>query len=312
MLTETVSVIVPARDAASTIGATLEGIRRQPSPREVIVVDDGSRDATAEIAGQYGARVVRASGGGPGHARNAGAAVAAGEALAFLDADCRPCDGWLAAGLAALDGADFVQGRTLPDPDTPAGPFDRTLAVQRATGLYESANLFVRRALFERLGGFESWLRPRRGKELGEDVWFGWRARRAGARMSFCEAALAHHAVFPRSALGYVAERRRLRYFPALARRVPELRDELFYRRWFLTRRSAAFDVAVVGAALAWTTGRRSPLLLAVPYGRLAWSQASAWGSRRAPAVLGVGLAADAVGLAAMISGSARSRCALL
>ena len=61
---------------------------------------------------------------------------------------------------------------------------------------------------------------------MAEDVWLGWRARRAGLATGFASAAVVHHAVFPRSAGEYVAERRRLRHFPALVRRIPELRDE--------------------------------------------------------------------------------------
>src|SRR5256885_1729530 len=83
--------------------------------------------------------------------------------------------------------------------------------------------------------------RPRRGIELGEDILFGWRARRAGARTAFCARALVHHAVVPRGPVAYVAERARLRFFPAIAARVPELRETFFHRRLFLSRRTAAF-----------------------------------------------------------------------
>jgi glycosyltransferase involved in cell wall biosynthesis len=305
-------VIIPARDAAPTIGAALEGLHEQEHPFELLVVDDGSRDDTAQIATAGGARLIRAPGRGVAQARNAGAAAAGGDILVFLDADCRPVAGWLAAGVRALQTADFVQGRTLPDPRSPRGPFDRTLSVTRASGLYESANLFVARSLFERLGGFESWLGPKDGKELGEDVWFGWRARRAGARMEFCDAALAYHAVFPRRPGGYVSERARLRFFPAMARRMPELRDALFYQRWFLTRRTAAFDAAVTGTALAWRTKRPWPLAAALPYVRLSISEARLWGWRRLPIVLFARVAADGVGLASLAFGSLKSRSPLL
>jgi hypothetical protein len=51
-------------------------------------------------------------------------------------------------------------------------------------GLYECANLFVSRELFERLGGFEVRLVPRFGKPFAEDVWFGARARRSAALLA--------------------------------------------------------------------------------------------------------------------------------
>ena len=308
------SVIVPARDAATTIDATLRGLAAQRGAPEfeVLVVDDGSRDATAAIATAHGARVVSGPARGSAHARNAGAAAAGASRLCFLDADCRPTGDWLRTGLAALVAADYVQGATVPDPGADAGPFDRTLSVTRASGLYETANLFVTRDLFDRLGGFESWLAPRGSKELGEDLWFGWRARRTGARMTFDSGAVVHHAVFARGPGGFVAERWRLRFFPAMARRVPELRDVAFHRRWFLTRRSARFDAAAAGLAAAIATRRRWPLLATLPYLGLAAAQARVWGRRRMPVVLVVGVAADAVGLVALLVGSARNRAPLL
>jgi glycosyltransferase involved in cell wall biosynthesis len=311
-----VSVIVPARDAARTLPDTLAGLAAQDAggDMEVIVVDDASRDATGALARAAPAvdRVLSGAGDGPAAARNRGAAVARGRALAFLDADCVPAPGWLAAGLTALRDADLVQGAVRPPDGAAPGPFDRTLWVDGEHGLYETANLFATCALFERVGGFESWLRPRRGIELGEDILFGWRARRAGARTAFCATALVHHAVHPRGAGAYVAERARLRFFPAIAARVPELRARFFYRRWFLSRRTAAFDLAL--AALALGAARRRPAALAVaaPYGAQLAHHALRAGPRRAPLVAVADLAADVVGAGALLAGSARARALLL
>ena len=238
-------------------------------------------------------------------------AAASGEVLAFTDADCYPAPDWLRRGLEALDGADLVQGRVVADPGTPRGPFDRSVTVDGERGLYETANLIVRRSLFEELGGFEDWLPARIGKPLAEDLWLGWRARRAGARTAYAERALVHHAVFERGPAAYVAERARLVYFPAIAAKMPELRDSFFWRRWFLNERSAAFDAAVLGVALAARTRSPLPLAAALPYARIARRRARPFGPR-APLVLAADLAADAVGLAALAIGSARNRSALL
>jgi glycosyltransferase involved in cell wall biosynthesis len=297
-------VVITARDAAATIGDTLAALAAQ-EPGEVIVVDDGSRDKTVALAegSPVVTRVIRGAGEGPGAARNAGAAAATGEVLAFLDADCVPQPDWLREGVRALESADLVQGRTTPPPDAARGPFDRTLWVVAPWGLFETANLFVRRDLFERIGGFEPWLSPARSKELAEDVWFGWRAVRSGARAAFCDAAVVHHAVFARGPRDYVAERLRLRYFPAMAKRIPELRQTFFWHRVFLTPRSAAFDLALAGAVVAAATRRPWPLALAAPYLRIARRRPRAWPGD---------LAADAVGLASLLAGSARARSLVL
>jgi glycosyltransferase involved in cell wall biosynthesis len=90
---------------------------------EVIVVDDGSSDATALRAREAGARVLTArvreqspDRGNPAAARNQGAAAASGDPIVFLDADCLPADGWLAALLAAHDAGAAVVGGSLALP----------------------------------------------------------------------------------------------------------------------------------------------------------------------------------------------------
>jgi glycosyltransferase involved in cell wall biosynthesis len=300
------TVVIPARNAEATLPAALAALARQEGgvAWEVVVVDDGSTDETAALARAAGARVVTSSAKGPSAARNLGAAHARGSALAFTDADCAPTPGWLAAGLAALRSADLVQGRVTPPPGVRVGPYDRHITVLSEYGLYETANLFVRRELFERLGGFESILVPSAGKELGEDVWLGWRARRAGARTAFADDALVHHAVFPRGPGGYVAERWRVRFFPELVRRIPELRDSFCYRRLFLSARSARFDLALLGLGAAAATRRAAPLLLAAPYARTA-------ARRRERHVMLADVAADCVSAAALLLGSVRSRSLL-
>jgi GT2 family glycosyltransferase len=145
---------------------------------------------------------------------------------------------------------------------------------------------------------------------FGEDAVFGWRARRAGARTVFVEDALVHHAVFPRGAAGYVAERWRLRFFPALVREVPELRERLTLR-YFLTENTALFDLALLGIALSLASRRRAPLLATLPYlkRRLNWRE----GWRPEVAEHNVALVAgDAVGLAALARGSVAARTFLL
>lgn len=98
------SVVIPAHNAERVIGSVLRSLAEQrPQPAEVIVVDDASRDRTAEIAEELGARVVR----NPqpvlaGGARNRGWDVARGDVVVFLDSDAVPAPGWTAGLVRAI------------------------------------------------------------------------------------------------------------------------------------------------------------------------------------------------------------------
>jgi len=106
--------VIPAKDAASTVGAVVRGILTEAPGLEVIVVDDGSSDATGERAREAGARVVRHEvNQGKGAALQTGfdAALAAGaDAVVALDADGQHDPAFAPQLLAALDGADVVVG----------------------------------------------------------------------------------------------------------------------------------------------------------------------------------------------------------
>jgi len=107
-----------------------------------------------------------------------------------------------------------------------------------------------------------------------------------------------------------VLERWRLRYFPALVREVPELRETM-PRRYFLSERTRRFDLAVAGVALAARRRSVVPLALAVPYVRhdlRTWAPFTRGGVRENAARV----AADAVGLAGLLRGSAAARRLLI
>jgi cellulose synthase/poly-beta-1,6-N-acetylglucosamine synthase-like glycosyltransferase len=90
------TVVIPAYNAARTLGTVLEALARQtPPPAEVIVVDDVSDDDTAAIAERHGARTIRAEHRlHAGGARNRGWAEARMPAVVFLDSDAIPADDW--------------------------------------------------------------------------------------------------------------------------------------------------------------------------------------------------------------------------
>jgi glycosyltransferase involved in cell wall biosynthesis len=306
-----VTVIVPARDAEATLPRTLAALADQEGAPsfEVVVPDDGSSDGTAAIAERAGARLVRLGGAGLAEARNAAVAAGAGALLAFCDADCRPVPGWLAAGTRALADADLVQGRVLPEPRAQPGPFARSVAVAAETGLYNAGNLFVARALFDRLAGFES---APGAPALDEGVWFAWRARRSGARTAFSAEALSHRPPLALEPLEYIEEATKLRALPGTIAQLPELREALLHRRVFLNPRTMKLDLALACFALAARRRSKLPLLAAVPYALELRRHARERGDEDWKRVATVDAAADLLGAMALLHGSVEARTPVL
>lgn len=114
-----ISVCLPARDEAATIGAIVAAIRsslveRQPLVDEILVVDDGSTDATAAVARGAGARVLTTPPGGKGHAMWRAVQAAEGDLIVFCDADVRDFAPHFVTGLVGplvtSDDIAFVKG----------------------------------------------------------------------------------------------------------------------------------------------------------------------------------------------------------
>ncbi|MFL6206832.1 MAG: glycosyltransferase [Acidimicrobiales bacterium] len=320
-----VSVVVATHQRAAYLRELLEVLGDQTvgtSAFEVIVCDDGSTDDTWGVLEQAVAdgalrlcalRLPRS--GGPSGARNAASAQARADIIAFTDDDCLPTPGWLdALARALVPGVDVVQGAVTPAPTEreASGPWDKTLWVSGPTPWFETANIAYRRALFERLGGFieaDGVSRRPGGMAFGEDCLLGARAMAAGAGRSYEAAALVHHRCIPGDFSDYLETRRRLVGFPALARRSEPIREYLL-AGVFLTPRSAAFDLSLVGLALAIL--RRQPLWLLVSlwYVRAVWPDVRRRrGGPRTRAIRLVQLAyGDAVGFAWLLRGSLRHR----
>jgi glycosyltransferase involved in cell wall biosynthesis len=153
-----ISVIIPAYNAAATIETAVRSALDQTYPAaEVIVVDDGSTDATAELVSRNhpGVRLLRQENRGCGQARNTGARAATGEWLAFLDAD----DAWLPQKLerqaahTAGPGVAVVSARSRKKSGEPMAQEFSFDALWRQNDLIVSSTL-VRRSAFEAAGGF--------------------------------------------------------------------------------------------------------------------------------------------------------------
>ena len=109
-----IAVIIPAYNAARTLAACLQALNAQTVPREVyeiIVVDDGSADDTAQRAVTAGARVIRQENAGAAAAGNRGAEAALGALLLFTDSDCVSAPDWVEAMVATFSDASGAGAR---------------------------------------------------------------------------------------------------------------------------------------------------------------------------------------------------------
>lgn len=157
------SFVIPAYNEAKALPATLEAIRSSMAAtgrsHEVVVADDGSTDATAAIATASGARVVPVHYRQIARTRNAGARAARGDKLVFVDADTRVNETLLRAAFSAFD-AGAVGGGARPKFEAGAPLWSR-FAMRLVVGpmamlrLAAGCFVFVRRAPFEAVGGFD-------------------------------------------------------------------------------------------------------------------------------------------------------------
>lgn len=200
-----VSVIVPMRDEAGTVVALLEGLARQEVlPQEIVFVDTGSMDGSAERVRSWWAasgwegtscRVITEPGAFPGGGRNAGVRASAQPWVAFIDCGIVPEPGWLGAlvACAGRSQAEAVMGSCRFEAD---GAWATAVcALSYGVGTLRPAlpaSLF-RRALFERIGYFDPQLRA------GEDLlWLDLLAR-SGAVVETCRQAQVVYGRFPDS-----------------------------------------------------------------------------------------------------------------
>lgn len=195
-----VSVIVPHLNDYDNLDACLTLLQGQSFPgdrTEIIVADNGSScglDAVRRIVGSRG-QVIEVTERGAGPARNAGVRASRGEAIAFIDSDCRPDERWLEEGLAELRLADFVGGRVdvlVQDPlrMTAAEAFESVFAFRNERYVKDlnftvTASMFVWRSVFDAVGGFEN--------GVPEDKDWCMRALRQGYRIRFAPKSIVGH-----------------------------------------------------------------------------------------------------------------------
>ncbi len=228
-------------------------------------------DNSGLAAPRGGVAVIQALGErSPAHARNAGAARAHGEWILFLDADCRAprwlLDAYFRAPVADDVGALAGEVVPLPEGDTLVSRYgqSRSFLSQQAHLNHPyrpravAANLLVRRAAFEQVGGFYE------GVRAAEDTDFSWRLQQAGWRLELRRGAVVEHRY--RATLGEL--RRQWRGYAAgrawLARRYDGFEPQPAVRRAFgrvvaRSRHSAVLEPLLRGSCAGRAGGERRP-----------------------------------------------------
>src|SRR5205807_1117254 len=195
-----VSVVVCTYNGARTIRDCLDGLSRLDYPDyEVIVVDDGSTDATGVIARQYDCRLIQTENRGLANARNSGLAAATGDIIAYIDDDAYPDPDWLTylaatflrSGYAGVGGPNIA-----PTGDgaiaecvarAPGGPV-HVLVTDREAEHIPGCNMAFRKSCLEAIGGFDPQFRT-----AGDDVDVCWRLQQQGWTIGFSPAAMVWH-----------------------------------------------------------------------------------------------------------------------
>jgi GT2 family glycosyltransferase len=195
------SVVVCTRNGAATLRACLESLVALNYPDfEILVIDDGSKDVTAEIAKSF-ERVLYhfQEHAGLSVARNLGARLATGSIIAYTDDDCIAHADWLLHLSHAFVEENIVAagGPNIPPP--PRNRIERVVAAAPGAPAHvllndteaehlPGCNLAIRKEALERIGGFREEFMT-----AGDDVDVCWRLRETGGRLLFVPAAMVWH-----------------------------------------------------------------------------------------------------------------------
>jgi O-antigen biosynthesis protein len=199
--TPRVSVVVCSYNGAKTLAACLDSLGRLNYPSyEIILVDDGSTDNTAEIAARFpSVHYIWQENHGLSYARNTGAAAATGEVLAYTDSDCMADADWLYYLIGTLLSGNHagVGGPNVSPPArnwiqacvaaAPGGP-SHVLLTDTIAEHIPGCNMAWYRWAFESVGGFD----PEYHK-AGDDVDFCWRVQQEGHTVAFSPTAIVWH-----------------------------------------------------------------------------------------------------------------------
>ena len=196
-----VSVIIPHYNDVRRLRLCLQSLQTQSFPNEateIIVADNGTPGGIEQIIAEFPhVRFVDVAERGAAPARNAALALATGDAIAFIDADCVAAPDWIETGLSGLADADYVGGQvevTTEDNNHPSATeaFEKIFGFRQQLYLKRkhfsvTANLFVWRSVAEKIGPFKNF--------VAEDLDWGQRAHTLGFRLAFnCKSKVGHPA----------------------------------------------------------------------------------------------------------------------
>ncbi|WP_040335490.1 glycosyltransferase, partial [Candidatus Magnetobacterium casense] len=211
-----VSVIVPAYNAAATIGRCMDGLFGQTFDRndyEVIVVDDGSEDATVEVMEGLPIKLYQQPNRGPASARNLGARHASGDILLFTDSDCVCDQAWIQEMVRTLDCPDVIAAkgvyrnaqRSLTSRFAQVEFEERYELLKNAQyiDMVDTYCAAIRRDVFEAIGGFDEGFPCANN----EDTELSYRLSAAGYKMVFNPNAVVYHLNHPASVLKYARQK---------------------------------------------------------------------------------------------------------
>jgi glycosyltransferase involved in cell wall biosynthesis len=195
-----VSIIVPAYNAQDNMAQLIESLLNQKYTDdllEIIIVDNNSNDQTRNIIRRFPVKLIEKSDIQSSYAaRNEGIKNAAGDYLAFIDADCIATDYWLSEGVNAIisESADLAAGKVefyFSKEKTAAEMYDSITQMQSQKTVTEkkaaaTANIFVKASLFQRIGFFPE-------VTSGADVTWTKKAAENGFKLIYADKAIVKH-----------------------------------------------------------------------------------------------------------------------
>jgi glycosyltransferase involved in cell wall biosynthesis len=197
-----VSIVIPGYNCAKTISQTLEACLKQDFSKEnleIIFVDDGSTDNTADIVHKFPVKYIRQENSGPARARNRGWREASGEIILFTDADCRPEKDWIFSLIKNFEDSGIAAAGGSYGISNPQNFLARCIHTEiiwrhkkmpREVQALGSYNLAIPRRILQELNGFdENYL-----TSSGEDNDLCYRLMKKGYKLIFVpEALVCHH-----------------------------------------------------------------------------------------------------------------------